>query len=249
MAETKTTCFAHDHMTVAEYGLWTLGRELSYKKNLLFFDWRNMAKRFRRGSKSTMYRLMHALIDAGWFEVVAPAARKSNGQWSTHNIRVLTHDDWIKKHGEGECKNSPDPKSNRPCPKSEGDPVPQVGHSRVYPFNPNKNLQCGDNLVKAAPAGGTGEEIEIVDIPYPDVQPPAEAMEHQVCSAVPAAGTGPVPWAGQDGSGADAADVPAPPPPVPKRARRTRGQLEVLANTMHTTLDALLAGGKFELAT
>ena len=43
---TTTTCFAHHHMTPAEYGFWHFCRDLSPNEGILYFDGRNMVKLF-----------------------------------------------------------------------------------------------------------------------------------------------------------------------------------------------------------
>jgi hypothetical protein len=249
----KQPCFAHDHLTCAEYGLWTLGRELSYKKSVLYFDGQNMAARFRRsGGKNTMYRLMHALIKSGWFIVLEPRKRKSNGQWSAHALRVLSHDEWVKAHPK-ECKTDaendeqPVPISSSACPEIEELPVPKTGHSIGIPLQSGKNLQLGDNLVKSTcPEFGNGIRALTQVLTCPKKSKAESAVEH-VCAACPDNGTGPVPITGQDGSDCPTPENPPVSPPVPKR-RRTMQELTKLANTTHTTVEALIAGGTFELA-
>lgn len=249
----KQPCFAHDHMTCAEYGLWNLGRELSNRTNVLYFDGRNMAKRFRRsGGKNTMYRLMHSLIASGWFVVLEPRKRKSNGQWSAHKLRALAHDEWCKTHPK-ECKTDaendeqPVPILNSACPEIEELPVPKTGHSIGIPLQSSKNLQLGDSLVKSTcPEFGNGIHA-FTEVPTSPKKSKAEALEQHVCAASPENGTGPVPKTGQDGSDCPSSENPPVSPPVPKR-RRTIQELTKIADAAHTTVEALLSGGTFELA-
>jgi hypothetical protein len=248
----KACCFAHDHLTCAEYGLWTLGRELSHKTNVLYFDGRNMAKRFRGGSRSTMYRLMHGLIDSGWFVVLVPRTRKANGQWSAHALRVLSHEEWAKEH-KGKCKTEPEnderpvPESKGACPKIEGQPVPRAGHSIGIPLQSGEILQSGESLEKrTCPASGNGIR-SITETPTIPKKSTTEPLEQHVCAACPTGGTGPVPRAGQDGSNCPIPENPPVSPPVPKR-RRSLQELTKLAAATNTTVDALLFSGTFELS-
>src|ERR1035441_8478057 len=210
-------CFAHEHMSPAEYGLWTLGRELSYKKNILYFDGRHMAERFSRGGKTAMYRLMHGLIDSGWFVLLEPRKRKSNGQWSAYALRVLPHEEWVKIHGADGCKvekngAAPVPISECASPEIALQPVPPAGHSSGIPLQSSKNLQLGNNLVKpTSPEIRNGVRALSKVLACP-LEPETEPLEQSICSASPASGTGPVLPAGLDGS-----DCPVPenPPASP----------------------------------
>jgi hypothetical protein len=234
-------------MTCAEYGLWTLGRELSYKKNLLFFDGRNMAKRFRRGGKTAMYDHMHKLIKSGWFVVVELSKRKPNGQWSAHVLRVLSHEDWVAAHPEEakkSCKTEEEPVrfAASACPVSDGVPVPETGHSIGKDLQSDKNLQSGDNLVRSAcPQKRTGMRA-LTDVLH---KPQAEALEQPVSAACPVIRTGPVPETGQADHACSIVENPPASPPVLKR--RTQAQLTTIARALGKTVDALLAGGGFEL--
>lgn len=254
MTPSKQCCFAHNHLTCAEYGLWTLGRELSHKTGVLYFDGRNMAKRFRRGSKNTMYKLMHALIKSGWFVILVPKTRKANGQWSAHALRVLSHEDWTKEH-QGTCKTEPEndaqpvPISSTACPKNASQPVLSEGHSIGKDLQSGRKPQSDENLIKnACPENGTGNLVHTENPTNPKKQPKAEALEQHVRAACPSNGTGPVPRMGQDGSVCSVPENPPISPPVAKPVRRTRAQLEGLATITSTTVDALLSSGKFELA-
>jgi hypothetical protein len=195
-----------------------------------------------------MYRLMHSLIAAGWFVVLEPRKRKANGQWSAHKLRALAHEEWAKKYPE-KCKteNQPVPKSNSACPEIEELPVPPAGHSIGIDLQSYKNLQIDDNLVKSTcPEFGNGIHA-LTDVLTSPKKSKAEALEQSIYSACPADGTGPVPLTGQDGSDCRTPENPPVSPPVPKR-RRTMQELTKLATTTHTTVDALLAGGTFELS-
>lgn len=247
----KACCFAHDHMTCAEYGLWTLGRELSYKKNVLYFDGRNMAKRFSQGGKTAMYRLMKRLIDSGWFVVLEPRKRKSNGQWSAHALRVLSHDQWTETHGAEGCKmaepdKAPVPNLNSACPEIEQLPVPPAGHSFGKTLQSGEPLQSGDSLVeRACPEFGNGS-LAYDESPTSPIISETEAMGHHVLAASPGFGTGPVLPAGQVESICEVVEHPPVSPPVPKR--RTPQQLTAIATVQGVTVEDLLSSGKFELA-
>ena len=42
----ENSCFAHYHMTIDEYGLWTHAREVSHDSGVFYFDGRKIAARF-----------------------------------------------------------------------------------------------------------------------------------------------------------------------------------------------------------
>src|SRR6185503_16462398 len=102
---TQANCFAHHHMTPAEYGFWQLCRDLSAKKGILYFDGRNMVGRFagtrRNGqSKDYFYGLEKRMIGKGWFEIIERRRRnKASGLWMASMYRVLSHSEWVAKHG------------------------------------------------------------------------------------------------------------------------------------------------------
>ena len=250
---TDTKCFAHDHMTCAEYGLWTLGRELSHKTGVLYFDGRNMAARFRRGGKTAMYDHMHALIASGWFVVLEPRKRKANGQWSAHALRILSHDEWAAAHPDAArktCKSDAEPVrfSDSACPVSASQPVRQGGHSIGKDLQSDKNPQYGDSLVKSTCPQNRNGELACAEVPTCPNESKTEPLEQRVRAASPVIGTGPVPEPGQVRSDSVTSENPVVAPPVPKR-RRSLQELTKLATTTNTTVDALLSGGTFELTT
>lgn len=197
-----------------------------------------------------MYKLMHQLIEAGWFVLVEPSKRKPNGQWSATVLRVLPHDEWAKEHPksckiEAENEGAPVPILNSACPESAMQPVPKSGHSLVYPFSSGVHLQTGDNPVKSAcPEIGNGDRA-FVEGPTSPKKSKTETGVTLVCAASPENGTGPVPKTGQDGLKTDSPENLTVSPPAPKR--RTREQLTPIAAAKGITIDALLAAGVFEL--
>lgn len=109
----KVNCFAHHHMTPAEYGFWQLCRDLSHKTGILYFDGRNMVKRFagtrRNGlSKNYFYSLLDRLTQSGWFEPIEERKRNRAGLWTASVYRVLSHSEWVSKYGSDTCKSEPD---------------------------------------------------------------------------------------------------------------------------------------------
>ena len=116
--QTATTapkhCFAHSHMTMREYGLYTRIRELQSKFGFAFFDGDALAKSFQKTNRSTVYLDCKALIKAGWFEVQTEAQgerdRKIDGTYKSRQIVALNHKEWAAKYPSG-CQNLKDSQS------------------------------------------------------------------------------------------------------------------------------------------
>jgi hypothetical protein len=174
-----TTCFAHHHMTPAEYGFWQLCFDISHKTSLLYFDGRNMVKRFagtkRNGlSKDYFYGLADTLTDKGWFLLLEPRRRNSAGRYTASKYRVLSHADWVAKHGVTTCKEAPDDISpvgiEAPTCRDRGtnlsveglSPVRLSRHNPMHQTNnPNPIEQSNDNpMGKACRDSGTGVILE-----------------------------------------------------------------------------------------
>ena len=211
-----------------------------------------MAKRFRRGSKDTLYRLMHKLIASGWFVVLEPTKRKANGQWSACVLRVLSHEEWAESNPkkcktEAENEKQPVPILHSACLKNDVLPVSEQGHSIGKTLQSGKNLQSGVSTVKSAcPKSETGIRALAEVLANPKT-PEAEAMGHHVSAASLGTGTGPVSEQGQVESKCAVPDNPPVSPPVPKRRRSLKALTELAAAT-NTTVDALLSSGTFELS-
>ena len=83
-------CFANDHMTMRQYGLWTKVREIQKKFKHVFFDGDEFAGRFQSTSRDIIYRECNALINSGWFQVITRCKRKKDGTWEARRIRALS---------------------------------------------------------------------------------------------------------------------------------------------------------------
>ena len=100
-------CFAHFHLTIAEFGLWTHLRELSYgskPQHTYRFDDRAIAARFaeERGcSKDTINRLRRSLADKKFIAWLEPQKR-IGGRFAPRLGRILDHAEWAEKY-PGRC--------------------------------------------------------------------------------------------------------------------------------------------------
>jgi hypothetical protein len=79
---TSVKCFAHYHMTPAEYGLWDVCRSLSHESGILYFSGRNVAARFKGLGKTGAYNLAASLVESGWFQILKDSVRRKDGTWS-----------------------------------------------------------------------------------------------------------------------------------------------------------------------
>jgi hypothetical protein len=96
------TCFAHRHLTMEEYGLWTHARQLAHESGIFYFDGRKIAERFGQTKKDAAYRVGRNLIRKGWLVVVRKPKRLKTGMFSPGQYRPLTHEEWAAKH-PGTC--------------------------------------------------------------------------------------------------------------------------------------------------
>jgi hypothetical protein len=100
-------CFEQAHMTCAEFGLWKQYMMLAYTSGKLFCDGRKTADRFSGESKDHIYRLRNSLINKGWLVTIKGSGRdKKTGRRTPGEFIVLSHEQWVKKHGKNECKSS-----------------------------------------------------------------------------------------------------------------------------------------------
>ena len=198
-----------------------------------------------------MYKRMHALIKSGWFVVLEASKRKANGQWSAHKLRVLSHEAWAKEHPK-QCKTRAENDSAPvciqvgTCLESNPQPVSKEGHSIGIPLQSDKSPQSGDKLVKSTCPPFQNGIRALTEVLTGPKKSETEAAEEHVCAASPSNQTGPVPISRQDGSTCPVPEKPSVSLPVPKR--RTMPELTKLADMTHTTVEALLSSGGFELA-
>jgi len=97
-------CFAHEHMTCRQYGLWSRIRELQNKREFVFFDADYLSEHFQSTSRDVIYDDCKALLSAGWFELLGERRRKKDGTWESRKIRALSHREWSDRH-PGKCEN------------------------------------------------------------------------------------------------------------------------------------------------
>jgi len=126
-----TNCFAHVHMTLEEYGLWTYASKVSYQSKKFYFNGSGMAKgEFCGMNKDLFYRVRNALIRKGWFRVLEGPSKTKYGRYSCGVYCPLSHDEWAAEH-PGQCRNNApvDPPSSadeneRPFAPAGTDAVP-----------------------------------------------------------------------------------------------------------------------------
>jgi hypothetical protein len=98
------TCFAFDHMTCRQFGLWNRIQGLQRKFGFVYFDADFLSAHFQSTSRDVIYDDCTALLDAGWFELTAPRQRKKDGTWEARKVRALNHKEWAAKFPD-KCKN------------------------------------------------------------------------------------------------------------------------------------------------
>lgn len=91
-------CYAHRHMTAAEYGFWDVCRALAHKTDTLYFNGADIAARFESMARSTTYNLAKSLVRKGWFKETKRPKRGAGGLYSARHYKVLSHAEWIAEH-------------------------------------------------------------------------------------------------------------------------------------------------------
>jgi hypothetical protein len=113
-------------------------------KNTLYFDGRKMAARFTGTTKDVIYRAVKRLVDAGWLRALngqGKKSHKSTGQYEATQYQVLTHDQWIAKHGTKKCVQN-----------DEDDPVAPVRTEPVSPLRTaSRNAENGQSQNSECP--------------------------------------------------------------------------------------------------
>jgi hypothetical protein len=96
-------CFAHNHMTPKEFGVYQYALAVSHTSGKFFFDGRGTASQFAGTKKDAVYPIASRLEKMGWFVVLKASERNELGMWTPTEYQVLNHEDWQKTHG-GQCR-------------------------------------------------------------------------------------------------------------------------------------------------
>jgi hypothetical protein len=97
------SCFAFDHMTCRQFGLWNRIQGLQRKFGFVYFDADYLAAHFQSTSRDVIYDDCAALLGSGWFELLAERKRKKDGTWESRKVHALTHKEWAARYPD-KCK-------------------------------------------------------------------------------------------------------------------------------------------------
>ncbi len=98
-------CFARNHMTCRQFGLWNVVREVQSKWGFIYFDGDDLAHSFKDTSRDAIFDDCKSLLKSNWFELLEPRQRKKDGTWQSRKIRALSHKEWSEKTG-AKCFNA-----------------------------------------------------------------------------------------------------------------------------------------------
>jgi hypothetical protein len=163
----ENNCFAHYHMTIDEYGLWTHAREVSHESKVFYFDGRKIAARFAGTGKDRPYRIGKRLVRKGWFSVLRTPKRLKNGMFAPGEYYPLSHDEWINKNGTDFCFACPQTATGGDVtsPQIANDqssncerPVAKRGHN-LKGLNLNKNKNENSVRSQTSTTHGQGETL------------------------------------------------------------------------------------------
>jgi hypothetical protein len=142
----RKTCFAHYHLTVEEYGLWTHARQLAHESGIFYFDGRKIAQRFGKTGKNTIYRIGNNLIRKGWFVIIRRSKRLKNGMFSPGEYRPLSHEEWVARY-PGTCLESNTPIESTSPETGTGEDVTSPGNGIDLSRNRERPvLESGHNV-------------------------------------------------------------------------------------------------------
>src|SRR5439155_3839482 len=71
-------CFARNHMTCRQYGLWTTIRERQGRLGYVFFNADDLSACFQSTCRDVLYDDCKQLLKSGFFQQVAPRRRKKD---------------------------------------------------------------------------------------------------------------------------------------------------------------------------
>lgn len=94
----KKYCFARNHMTMRQYGLYSTVRELQSKWDFIYFDGDDLSKSFTKTSRDVIYDDCKVLVTAGWFEEKGKRNRKKDGTYEARKLVAITHKEWSAKY-------------------------------------------------------------------------------------------------------------------------------------------------------
>lgn len=169
----KARCYGSQHLHPREWGLLDVLLRITHGgERTLFFNGCNVATWFSGASKSSIYRSVHILESEGWLIPENGSGRKraeGSARYEATRYRVLTHDEWVKKHGTKQCKTTPDEpvpstgmESPEPFPKSQNS-IPKIesshsqNHESPFPYLGSSSViesSVSSNSVKTSPVGG-----------------------------------------------------------------------------------------------
>lgn len=140
----KTRCFAHNHMTIEEFGAYEYIISVSHASGVFYMDGRGLAEQFAGTGKNSAYRVVEQLESKGWIVRLAAGGRSKNGTFQPTQYRPVTHDEWTKAH-PNLCVTSPrngtgtspengtgtSPENGNHQSQFRESPVPETGHNLV----------------------------------------------------------------------------------------------------------------------
>jgi hypothetical protein len=94
----KKYCFTRNHMTMRQYGLYSVVRELQSKWGFVYFDGDDLSASFKKTSRDVIYDDCKVLVETGWLEEVGKRNRKKDGTYEARKLTALTHKEWVAKY-------------------------------------------------------------------------------------------------------------------------------------------------------
>jgi hypothetical protein len=127
----KTGCFAHRHMTPAEFGVYKYIEATSYSSGVFYSDSRSLENEFEGRQWRTFQRLTDSLYQKGWLKLLqAPIRNERTGQYSPAQYSLVSHGTWAKTH-PNRCKRK---KPLSPTTtENSSDPLPSVTTDNPLP--------------------------------------------------------------------------------------------------------------------
>ena len=91
-----TKCFADNHLTMGEAGLWNYARRVSHESRVFQQGAGSLAVRFKGMSERTANRRIQSLVKEGWFVEIAEKGRRGSW-WTPAKYQVLSHEEFAEK--------------------------------------------------------------------------------------------------------------------------------------------------------
>ncbi|MGE5056983.1 MAG: hypothetical protein ACM3WP_22725 [Acidobacteriota bacterium] len=172
----KTSCFAHNHLTPALYGVYKLISEISHKSGEYWVSSRGMERLFNGVSKTTLHRLTSDLLKSGWLQRVGQAKKRDHrGHFLPEKVKAVTHQEWVATHGPSACTGTDHQMHGRDRPSPTGGTLQSHGRDEVLDSKSERERSLPTSTLLKMEEEQNHDQNEICKTySPPEINPPTE---------------------------------------------------------------------------